>query len=242
MFLYLSEHFGPTIQGEGPHMGKLTMFLRMQGCDQNCVWCDTKHAWKKADGLTISPKDLARQVIDDADQFNEMITITGGNPCIQDPEAMYELVEELRQHFKTIAVETQGTIWADWLRLCDIIVISPKPPSSRMAPSEDVLRQFVREFQRQGAAFNLALKMVVFDKYDYEYAKSLTKGIFLNIPCYLQPGNGDVHSLNNTDGLKVVLLQQLQVLMSIVMDDPEMQHVTVLPQLHVLLWGNQRGV
>jgi len=40
----ISEIFGPTIQGEGPLIGKPTVFVRTAGCDYRCAWCDTLYA------------------------------------------------------------------------------------------------------------------------------------------------------------------------------------------------------
>ena len=239
MFLFVNEFFGPTIQGEGPYIGSPTMFLRTQGCDQNCVWCDTKQAWKMSDGDTIEPKDLAERIIKLAGDFNAMITITGGNPCAQDPEAMSELIENLKEHFLLVAVETQGTIYAEWLEMVDVVIISPKPPSSGMSVEHEVLKQFYYHLHD-----TLALKVVIFDKEDYEFAKHLSLEIFKNVPAYLQPGNGDMKavSLSALGTVRKSLLDQLEILTFIVLEDMEMQHATVLPQLHVLLWGNKRGV
>src|SRR5690606_9075665 len=38
--LNVNEHFGPTIQGEGPSAGQLCTFLRLAGCHVKCSWCD----------------------------------------------------------------------------------------------------------------------------------------------------------------------------------------------------------
>jgi 7-carboxy-7-deazaguanine synthase len=40
----ISEIFGPTIQGEGPLIGRPTVFVRTAGCDYRCTWCDTLYA------------------------------------------------------------------------------------------------------------------------------------------------------------------------------------------------------
>jgi len=40
----ISEIFGPTIQGEGPLIGRPTVFVRTAGCDYRCARCDTLYA------------------------------------------------------------------------------------------------------------------------------------------------------------------------------------------------------
>src|SRR5262249_51216898 len=40
----VSEIFGPTIQGEGPLIGRPSVFVRTAGCDYRCAWCDTLYA------------------------------------------------------------------------------------------------------------------------------------------------------------------------------------------------------
>ena len=42
--LPLMEQFY-TIQGEGYHQGKASVFIRLGGCDVGCVWCDVKESW-----------------------------------------------------------------------------------------------------------------------------------------------------------------------------------------------------
>ena len=43
--LPLSEVFGPTFQGEGPHAGRRCAFVRLGGCNLSCEWCDTPYTW-----------------------------------------------------------------------------------------------------------------------------------------------------------------------------------------------------
>jgi 7-carboxy-7-deazaguanine synthase len=43
--LVVSEVFGPTIQGEGPHAGQRAAFVRLGGCNLTCTWCDTAYTW-----------------------------------------------------------------------------------------------------------------------------------------------------------------------------------------------------
>ena len=35
----------PTVQGEGPHVGRLCTFVRLWGCNLHCRWCDTPYTW-----------------------------------------------------------------------------------------------------------------------------------------------------------------------------------------------------
>ena len=40
----IAEIFGPTLQGEGPFVGRPSYFIRFGGCDNRCTWCDSMHA------------------------------------------------------------------------------------------------------------------------------------------------------------------------------------------------------
>ena len=42
--LKINEIF-ETIQGEGTQTGTASVFVRLQGCDVGCAFCDTKHTW-----------------------------------------------------------------------------------------------------------------------------------------------------------------------------------------------------
>ena len=46
--LRVSEIFS-TIQGEGPHVGRSSVFLRLGICNLSCVWCDTPYTWMFSD-------------------------------------------------------------------------------------------------------------------------------------------------------------------------------------------------
>jgi pyruvate-formate lyase-activating enzyme len=37
--LVLAEVFGPTVQGEGPSLGRAASFIRTGGCNLTCSWC-----------------------------------------------------------------------------------------------------------------------------------------------------------------------------------------------------------
>ena len=177
MTVPIAEVFGPTIQGEGPLAGVPTAFVRVGGCDYKCSWCDSLHAVlpehvRKLDRWTPEQiRDAVRDVTDGT--AAKWVTISGGNP------AMYEqlghvadmLVDDLGLY---VAVETQASRWQDWLSGVDQLVLSPKPPSSGMwtdAHAEET-QTFFERLASAGSrgAWRPAIKLVVFDDDDYEWA------------------------------------------------------------------------
>lgn len=88
--LRLSELY-PSIQGEGPHTGEPTIFVRFGGCNMRCPgWpCDTQHAilpeiWKN--DPIVEPFNLIGRV---KALPGDNVCITGGEPTMQ-PAAMLE--------------------------------------------------------------------------------------------------------------------------------------------------------
>jgi organic radical activating enzyme len=37
-----------SVQGEGPHLGTSTLFVRFGVCDLRCAWCDSAQTWAPA--------------------------------------------------------------------------------------------------------------------------------------------------------------------------------------------------
>jgi 7-carboxy-7-deazaguanine synthase len=235
------EIFGPTIQGEGMVIGQKTMFVRTAGCDYSCDWCDSSYTW---DG---SGKDLIRQM--DAEEiWSEMralggdgfsyVTISGGNPALL--KNLSGLVELLKENHINICLETQGSKWQDWFLKIDALTLSPKPPSSGMKTNFEVFDQIVSGLEENGSLKNASLKIVVFDQVDYEYAK-LVHRRYPELPIFLQVGNDDIETGDRMN-LMSSLVDKYEWLINKVMFDVEMNNVRVLPQLHVYVWGNKRGV
>ncbi|MCY7597296.1 7-carboxy-7-deazaguanine synthase QueE, partial [Bacillus altitudinis] len=61
------------------------------------------------------------------------------------------------------------------------------------------------------------------------------------LPFYLQVGNDDTTTADDAY-LLTHLLKKYEMLVDQVAQDPDLNRVRVLPQLHTLLWGNKRGV
>ncbi|WP_413381279.1 7-carboxy-7-deazaguanine synthase QueE [Alkalihalobacillus sp. 1P02AB] len=229
------EIFGPTIQGEGMVIGQKTMFVRTSGCDYSCSWCDSAFTW---DGTGKSTLMTAEAIVEQLQQIGGVnfshVTISGGNPALH--KGIAALVNLLKEKQIQTAIETQGSIWQDWLLDIDEVTISPKPPSSKMETNLEKLDEIIYKL----ANHNMSLKVVIFDDVDFVYAENIHKR-YPNIPFYLQVGNEDSKTEENHNLLQQ-LLNRYEWLIERTINSQVMNDAKVLPQLHTLLWGNKRGV
>lgn len=235
MKIPVMEIFGPTIQGEGMVMGQKTMFVRTAGCDYSCFWCDSKFTWDGT-GTSVSkqPAEIIEELIQTGGEAFSHVTISGGNPALH--KGIGELVDLCHQQGWKVAVETQASIWQDWLTEIDDITLSPKPPSSGMKTDFTKLDLYIENLH----SANVSLKVVVFTQDDFTYAENLHQR-YPAVPFYLQTGNDDTAT---TDDAQLVsdLLQRYEQLIDYHVRSPIMNDAKVLPQLHTLVWGNKRGV
>lgn len=220
------EIFGPTIQGEGINMGQRTMFIRLAGCDYRCHWCDTLYALDDPQ-VTHMKAPLILKKLTALAPHCKTVVLNGGNPCIHDLES---LINELWDATYSIQLETQGSIWQDCLRNVDMINLSPKPPSSGMYKPDLDLDPFLKFPDKA------QLKMVILTLEDYQYAQELHQR-YPEVPMVLQACNELSRDTNGN------LLAKYRSLVEIAANDSAMgDGVRVLPQMHVLAWGNRRGV
>ncbi|GLS84436.1 7-carboxy-7-deazaguanine synthase QueE [Paraferrimonas haliotis] len=128
-----------TIQGEGKNSGLAAIFVRLQGCEVGCSWCDTKHTWTLDPALQVSPEQVlcvdgevgrwshysSEQLIDafKAQGFQaKLVVITGGEPCQYD---LTELCQALEAKGYQVQIETSGT---ELVKVSDgaWVTVSPK--------------------------------------------------------------------------------------------------------------------
>jgi len=113
-----------SIQGEGAFIGVPVTFIRLVGCNLRCPWCDTRESWIPDDANELMS---ANEIVAKCTQ--DMVVITGGEPCIHD---LRELVTSLHVADKFVTMETNGTlptpIGVDW------VTCSPKPPIFAIHP------------------------------------------------------------------------------------------------------------
>lgn len=234
------EVFGPTIQGEGMVIGRKTMFVRTAGCDYGCAWCDSAFTWNGAEKektRMLTAEELHTELKEIGGGNFDHVTISGGNPALIG-EGMNQFIDLLCEDKIQIGLETQGSRWQDWFLKIDDLTISPKPPSSMMKTNFDILDSIIERLMAGHVDFSL--KVVVFDDEDFDYAKKVNERYRkLNIPFYLSVGNPDSAEEGH---IAHRLLNSLDWLWDKVLDEPAMNNVRPLPQLHTLVWGNRRGV
>ncbi|HEY9038127.1 MAG TPA: 7-carboxy-7-deazaguanine synthase QueE [Roseovarius sp.] len=234
----ISEIFGPTIQGEGALIGVPTVFVRTGGCDYRCVWCDSLHAVDSEYRHDWTPMS-ADAVMDEVRRLSGgqplTVTLSGGNPAIQ---PLGDLIALGRAEGYGFAMETQGSVAKDWFSQLDMLVLSPKPPSSEMQTDWAMLQECIDA--AQGAP--TVLKIVVFDEADYAYAKGAAAR-HPRLQVYLQPGNHTPPPPEDDDATVDLagIEDRMRWLVDRVIAD-RWHAARVLPQLHVMLWGNKRGV
>lgn len=90
-----------SIEGEGKRTGELAAFVRLTGCNLRCSYCDTKYAF-------YSGHEMTADKIGDAVKNYRNVTLTGGEPLLQD---CHELLSLLRSH--EVNIETNGSIPID---------------------------------------------------------------------------------------------------------------------------------
>ncbi len=157
------EHFY-TLQGEGYHQGRAAYFIRLAGCDVGCVWCDVKDSWDAAKHPLLDVGSLTLEV---KKTPAEVTVVTGGEPLMHNLD---ELTSELQQAGLKTHIETSGAypLSGEW----DWVCVSPK---KFKVPLPDIL-PLANE-----------LKIVIFNKSDFDWAEKYAALVPPGCKLYLQP-------------------------------------------------------
>lgn len=138
-----------SIQGEGPKIGRPSIFIRLSGCNLSCYWCDTPYTWHFI-GQTNAHQSAKQyhqhqeqmsfdisQLIDSIKVYPcNSLVITGGEPMIQQ-KAITAFLQSLAQKETKryqVDIETSATIkpTADFEQVVSRFVCAPKLANARM--------------------------------------------------------------------------------------------------------------
>ncbi|APC36005.1 MULTISPECIES: 7-carboxy-7-deazaguanine synthase QueE [Nocardiopsis] len=222
------------MQGEGPSLGRRCAFVRLGGCNLSCRWCDTPYTWDwtgLGDGkVAYDPKKELRavpypQVRDRLVAYGvPLIVVSGGEPLNQQARLL-PLVRDLRDSGHDIEVETNGTVIPE-PRLAESVRFNVSPKLAHSGDPED--RRIVGPALAALAAVpGTAFKFVCRTEADLDEVGTLVERYGIG-PVWVMPEGRTRAALDDS-------LVRLR--------DPVMARGwNLTTRLHIMLWGDRRGV
>ncbi len=167
--LQIQEIFA-TMQGEGPHAGRASVFVRLGGCNLACGFCDTEFE----SFAPLSIQAIMQQVQTcSANYVASLVVITGGEPLRQN---IAPLCEALIAQGYVVQIETNGTLFQALPHLVEIIC-SPKAASGFYGTLRPDLLHRVN-----------ALKFIISaTQKPYDFVPEVGQSAIPSLPIYLQP-------------------------------------------------------
>ena len=212
-----------SIEGEGVRAGYPCVFVRLFGCNLNCLYCDTRYSCEGDQYREMTVDEIVQVV---QEYGCARVTITGGEPTMQSGFA--DLVKALARHNFKVNVETNGTISASDIievtegYLC-LITMDHKSISSGMSSHMSVDNY-------SGLRSTDVLKFVVGSKEDLIDADRVINALTLQKRCpefYLSPIFGQIKPVDIVEFMK----------------EHHYNNVRVQLQMHKFIWPpEQKGV
>ncbi len=177
----------PTVQGEGPYVGRPAVFVRLGGCNLACDFCDTEFDSYRRMTLERILNEVENLANNSSKKLvRKLVVITGGEPLRQPIERLCE--ELLRKGF-LVQIETNGTIFRQ-LPSEVMIVCSPKVTNGKYHAIRPDLLPRINAFKFIISANRQEYSNVAYD--------------LVQVPIYIQPmDEGD--AIKNQKNLQLVL-------------------------------------
>ncbi len=203
--LNISEIFY-SIQGEGTRSGLPCVFVRLQGCELRCSWCDTPYA---LDIKQIESIMNGAEIIDKIKSYDcNYILFTGGEPLFQ--KEVLPLLSYFCEEGYVVSIETNGHQSIREVDRRAIKILDLKCPASGMSKYNDYSNlEYLLPHDE--------VKFVITDRNDYDFARDIISrynlvekvdSILLS-PVFNALSNSDLAGWILSDKLKVRL--QLQI-------------------------------
>lgn len=232
----VAEVFGPTVQGEGPSLGRRCSFVRLGRCNLTCTWCDTPFTWdwRGHNGKVYDPQQelvqrtVASVVAELVDHGTDMVVITGGEPLLQ-ANAVALLAESATARGWRAEVETNGTrhpgVAEQYVHRFNV---SPKLANSGVEYERRINLPVLRYFAALPAD-RVAFKYVVADEQDLDEVDELVERIAARpSQVWVMPEGRDATTVTER---QQALAEQVIA-----------RNYNLTTRLHVLVWGDRRGV
>ena len=210
-----------SINGESSRAGELAVFIRFQGCNLNCSYCDTRWA-NQADCPfeEMTPEEIVAYI---RQTQVKNVTLTGGEPLLQkDLEKLIDLIYETLE--ARVEIETNGSMDISALQIKNrpVFTVDYKAPTSGCEK-----QMLCSNFQYLTPQDNV--KFVVGSRQDLDRAWEVIGQYQLTGRChiYLSPVFGQI------DPKEIVAY----------MIEKNMNDVRMQIQIHKVVWDpNEKGV
>lgn len=228
--ILLAEHFGPTLQGEGPSTGQQALFIRLSRCNLTCPGCDTPYTWDwtRFDPHQETTRVSLEQLYDwTASHPEPMIVITGGEPLLQQ-DRILPLLRGLVHDGRRIEIETNGTVTpgSDLIELVTQFNVSPKTSTFAGTGTDEDKRINPEAMQAFTASGKAIFKFVVSHREDLDEVSRYQQKFGLT-PVWVMPEGTSA---------KAVLDR-----MTWLADEAIHRGWNLSPRLQTLVWGGERG-
>ncbi|MEM4310880.1 MAG: 7-carboxy-7-deazaguanine synthase QueE [Nitrososphaerales archaeon] len=220
-----------SIQGEGINIGKPAVFLRTYYCNLNCCWCDSKYTWENQskakegiDYFNLSPEDLIYEI---AKYPCKHLVITGGEPLIHQ-NSLLKLIRRLKEMDYYIEVESNGTIkpLKDFLDLIDCFNLSPKLSNSGIEGRRRLKEEVLKLFTSKDKTY---FKFVICERKDLDEVGEIIKLFSIKREkVILMPEGTNTETLNRRSEWLI--------------EECKKRGFRFSPRLHILIYGNRRGL
>lgn len=217
--LRVSEIF-LSLQGEGPSAGSPAHFVRLQGCDVGCHWCDSKYTWAPEGGEAMAPGEVRARAIALGDA--RLLVVTGGEPLAH--PGFVALLDDALGYWPRVEVETSGILPPPRAHPALFYNVSPKLPSATPRWAETWKHAGTWRGEA-GATF----KIVVGDPPDLDDAVRLVRE-------------------HEIPAARVMLMPEgltdeaLRARASGLSEACKRHGFRLSPRLHIWMWGARRGV
>ena len=199
-----------SIQGEAVFSGWPTVFVRLTGCPLRCQYCDTAYAFTGGEWRTFA--EIEAEV---SRYGTPYVCVTGGEPLAQPRCA--ELLASLCDAGLNVSLETSGALDIAQVDTRVARVLDIKTPGSR-----EVERNRWQNLQLLTA--HDAVKIVICDRADYDWARDVVAKHSLPCPVFFSPSHDQLPAAELAEW---ILADRLPVRLQV--------------QLHKILWGNAPG-
>ncbi|HEY2748619.1 MAG TPA: radical SAM protein [Polyangia bacterium] len=160
-----------SIQGETHYAGLPCTLVRFAACDLRCSYCDTEYAFTGGQDVSVDA------IVADVEARGvPLVLLTGGEPLLQ--RALPELCAALLDKKFEVMIETGGHRDTSQLPAGVVVILDVKTPGSGESD-----KMCWANLERLGARD--AVKFVVTDERDYEWAKGIIREKRLDARCHV---------------------------------------------------------